>query len=229
VSLRAVIFDFDGVLVNSEPLHFRAMRESLIPEGILIDSTEYLRNYVAYDDRGAIRLALEQHGHPSDAVRVEIVADRKARMFAEMKSGIPFFPGARELVRELQRGEVPLGIASGARRAEIEDLLETGGLRNAFAAVVGADDVMRTKPDPEPYLEALRQLQQVAPGLEAGDCVAVEDTPAGIAAALAAGMTVVGVAHTFEASVLASAHHVLPSLRRVSAAELRALTARRPA
>ena len=222
MSLRAVIFDFDGVLVNSEPLHFRALRDSLIPEGIVIDSTEYLRNYVAYDDRGAIRLALEQHGHPWDAVRVEIVADRKARMFAEMKSGIPFFPGARELVRDLQR-QVPLGIASGARHSEIEDLLEAGGLRDAFAAVVGADDVARTKPHPEPYLEALKQLQQITPGLEAGDCVALEDTPPGIAAARAAGMTVIGVAHTYDASVLASAHHVLPSLRRVNAAALRAL------
>jgi HAD superfamily hydrolase (TIGR01509 family) len=225
--LRAVIFDFDGVLVNSEPLHFRAMRDSLVPEGIVIDPTEYLRNYVAYDDRGAIRLALEQHGHPSDPVRVEIVADRKARMFAELKGEIPFFPGARELVRDLRREEVPLGIASGARRSEIEDLLEAGGVRDAFAAVVGADDVARTKPHPDAYLEALRRLQQVASGLEAGDCVALEDTPPGIAAARAAGMTVVGIAHTFDADMLASAHHVLTSLRRVNAAELRALVARR--
>jgi beta-phosphoglucomutase len=223
--VRAVIFDFDGVLVNSEPLHFRAMRDSLVPEGILIDSTEYLRNYVAYDDRGAIRLALEQHGHAWDVVRVEIVADRKARMFAEMKKGIPFFPGARELVRELQK-EVPLAIASGALHSEIEDLLEEGGLRDAFLAVVGADDVERTKPNPDPYLEALRLLQAATPGLEAGDCVALEDTPVGIAAARAAGMTVVGIAHTYDASVLADAHHVLTSLRRVDAAALRALVAR---
>ncbi len=222
--MRAVIFDFDGVLVNSEPLHFRALRDSLVPEGILIDSTEYLRNYVAYDDHGAIRLALEQHGHAWDAVHVEIVADRKARMFAELKKGIPFFPGARELVRGLQR-EVPLAIASGARHSEIEDLLEQGGLRDAFAAIVGADDVERTKPDPEPYLHALRLLQDGAPGLEAGDCVALEDTPVGIAAARAAGMTVIGIAHTYDAGALGSAHHVLASLRRLDAAGLRALVA----
>jgi len=221
-----VIFDFDGVLVNSEPLHFRAMRDSLVPEGIVIDPMEYLRNYVAYDDRGAIRLALEQHGHPSDAVRVEIVADRKARMFAELKGEIPFFPGARELVRGLRREEVPLGIASGARCSEIEDLLEAGGLRDAFATIVGADNVQRTKPHPEPYLEALRRLQPAAPGLLAGDCVAIEDTPPGIAAALAAGMIVVGIAHTYDANVLASAHHVLASLRRLDAAALRALVSR---
>jgi HAD superfamily hydrolase (TIGR01509 family) len=220
--MRAVIFDFDGVLVNSEPLHFRAMRDSLTPEGIVIDATEYLRNYVAYDDRRAIRIALEQHGRPSDAVTVEIVADRKARLFAEMKSEVPFFPGARDLVLELQR-EVPLAIASGARHSEIEDILVDGGLRAAFTAVIGADDVARTKPDPEPYLEALRQLQAVLPGLEADQCVAIEDTPPGIAAGRAAGMITIAIAHTYDASVLASAHHVLPSLRRVNAAMLRAL------
>jgi HAD superfamily hydrolase (TIGR01509 family) len=201
------------------------MRDSLTPEGIVIDGTEYLRNYVAYDDRTAIRIALEQHGHPSDAVRVEIVSDRKARMFAQLKSEIPFFPGARALVLELRR-EVPLAIASGARHEEVEDILAAGGLRDAFDVIVGADDVERTKPDPEPYLEALRRLQPAAPGLTAGECLAIEDTPPGIAAARAAGMTVIGVAHTYDADALSSAHHVLPSLRRVHAADLRALVPR---
>ena len=220
-----MIFDFDGVLVNSEPLHFRAMRDSLVPEGILIDGTEYLRNYVAYDDRTAIRAALEQHGHPCDAVRVEIITDRKARMFDEMKKGIPFFPGARELVRDLQR-EMPLAIASGARRSEIEELLEEGGLRDAFTAVVGADDVQHTKPHPEPYLQAMRLLEPSVPGLKPSECVALEDTPVGIAAAKAAGMTVVGIAHTYDAGALGSADHVLTSLRRIDAMALRALTTR---
>ena len=223
--MRAVVFDFDGVLVNSEPLHFRAMRDSLTPEGIVIDATEYLRNYVAYDDRRAIRIALEQHGHAPDPAKIEIIADRKMRLFAELKAEIPFFPGARDLILEL-RGEVPLAIASGARHAEIEDILAGADLREAFVAIVGADDVARTKPDPDPYLEALRQMQRVAPGLEAADCLAIEDTPPGIAAARAAGMTVVGIAHTYDAAVLSSAHHVLPSLRRVDAAMLHALTPR---
>jgi beta-phosphoglucomutase-like phosphatase (HAD superfamily) len=89
--------------------------------------------------------------------------------------------------------------------------------------VVGADDVQQTKPHPELYLVALRQLQPAAPGLEAADCVALEDTPVGIAAARAAGMTVIGVAHTYDAAALGTADHVLKSLRRVDAAALRAL------
>src|SRR5262245_47478287 len=111
--LRAVVFDFDGVLVDSEPLHFRALRGCLQPEGIEIDEREYYASYAAYDDRTAIRLALESHGAPSDLDRVDQVARRKSALFDELLHGIPFFPGARELVRDLSR-DLPLAIASGA-------------------------------------------------------------------------------------------------------------------
>jgi beta-phosphoglucomutase len=220
--LRAVIFDFDGVLVNSEPLHFRAMRDSLAPEGIVIDPTEYLRSYVAYDDRRAIRLALEQHGRRLEPGRIEDLAARKGRMFDQLKKEVPFFPGVRALVRGLHR-TIPLAIASGARHGEIEDILEDGGLRKYFGAVVGADDVRRTKPHPEPYLEAMRLLVEAGAELRPADCVVIEDTPPGIAAGRAAGMVVVGVGHTYGAERLSAADHVVPSLRRMTAASLRAL------
>jgi beta-phosphoglucomutase len=221
--MRAVIFDFDGVLVNSEPLHYRALRDSLAPEGIAIDSHEYLEHYVAYDDRTAIRLALRRHGEMEERERVEAVAERKARLFAQLKKEVPFFPGVRPLIRGLRQRQVPLGIASGARCSEIVDILEAGGVGSCFAAVVGVDNVTRTKPDPEPYLETLRRLRERKPGLEAADCVVVEDTPPGIQAGRAAGMIVVGVAQTYPAAALAGAHHVVPSLRRVTAVSLRAL------
>jgi sugar-phosphatase len=96
-------------------------------------------------------------------------------------------------------------------------------VRNCFVAVVGVDNVTRTKPDPEPYLETLTRLRVKTPDLEAADCVVVEDTPPGIAAGRAAGMIVVGVAQTYPAAALSAADHVLPSLRRVTAASLRAL------
>src|SRR5262245_609708 len=138
--MRAVLFDFDGVLVNSEPLHFRAMRDSLTPEGIAIDETEYLGTYLAYDDREALRIALERHGRPAELAQLDALARRKAALFQRALAEIPFFPGARELVRSLA-GDVPLAIASGALRREIEAILEAGGLRSAFATIVGADDV----------------------------------------------------------------------------------------
>src|SRR5512143_141913 len=139
MALRAVIFDFDGVLVNSEPLHFRALRESLLPEGIAIDEEEYVREYLAYDDRRAVRIALENHGRPCDPPYVGALAERKAAIFDRMLVDIPFFPGVPELLRTLA-AELPLAIASGAQRVEIETVLVARGIRDLFGAVVGADD-----------------------------------------------------------------------------------------
>jgi beta-phosphoglucomutase-like phosphatase (HAD superfamily) len=220
--MQGVVFDFDGVLVNSEPLHFRALRECLLPEGIAIDEDEYLREYLAYDDREAIRIALEHHGCPWDGARVDTVARRKAALFEALLRDVPFFPGARELATGLAR-DVPLGIASGALRAEIEAILSAAGIRDSFTTVVGADDVARSKPHPDPYLAALAGLRRVSPRLQAGDCVAIEDSLPGIAAALAAGLRVVAVAHTYPARKLAAAHLVVDSIAQVGSDELRAL------
>jgi HAD superfamily hydrolase (TIGR01509 family) len=217
-----VIFDFDGVLVNSEPLHFRALRAALQTDGITITEEEYLREYVAYDDRGSIRLALEQHGRPVDLQRVGALAAVKATEFERLMAEVPFFPGARELVRALA-AEVPVAIASGARREEIERILRAAGLRDLFVAVVGADDVVRTKPHPEPYLRAIELIAAGVPGLSAGECVAFEDTVAGIAAARGAGMKVIGVAQTYPAAKLSLAHRVVPALEGLDVAEVRAL------
>jgi beta-phosphoglucomutase-like phosphatase (HAD superfamily) len=221
-ALRAVLFDFDGVIVDSEPLHFGALRDALAPEAIFIDEAEYVREYLAYDDRGAIRSALERHGHAWDGERVERIARRKAELFEELLPSVGWFPGARELVRALA-SETPLAIASGALRAEIEAILDAGGLRGAFSAIVGAGDVANGKPHPEPYLRAMRALRGVAAGLQPAECVVIEDSMPGIAAARAAGMTVVAVTNSYPAERLTAAQHVVDSLERVSPASLRAL------
>jgi HAD superfamily hydrolase (TIGR01509 family) len=220
--MRAVIFDFDGVLVNSEPLHFRALRDALAGEGVAITEEEYLREYVAYDDRGSIRMALERHGRPVTPERVRAVAGLKAEAFELLMAEVPFYPGARELVRGLA-AEMPVAIASGARRGEIERILSAAGLRDAFAAVIGADDVSRTKPDPEPYRAAFERIAPRVPRLAPGECLVFEDTIPGIAAARAAGMKVIGVAQTYPAGKLGLAHCVVPALDGLDVAEVRAI------
>jgi len=183
---------------------------------------EYRREYLAYDDWGAIRIALERHGRPSSRERIAELAERKAEFFEASMDAVPFHRGARELVESL-RAEVPLAIASGARREEIERMLRGAGLREAFVAVVGADDVTRGKPDPEPYLTALAALAPRAAGLAPVECLVFEDSVPGIAAARAAGMKVVGVAHTYPAAKLTLAHQVVDSLHGLGAPEVRAL------
>jgi beta-phosphoglucomutase len=222
--LRAAVFDFDGVIVDSEPLHFRSLRDALRPEGVEITEDEYMGIYLAYDDRGAICRALAHHGEGADPERLERIAARKAEGFARMIPEIPVFEGVHDLVRSLE-AEVPLAIASGARHGEIEAVLGGLGLRDAFQAIVGAEDAARTKPDPAPYLEAARRLATCAPGLVPHECVAFEDSVPGLASALGAGMKVVGVANSCPAERLRTAHRVVDSLVGVDASSLRRLFA----
>jgi beta-phosphoglucomutase len=222
--MRAAVFDFDGVLVDSEPLHFRALHDALLADGITITEEEYWTLYLAHDDRGAVRLALEHHGAPAEPERVGRVAAVKAARFAELVPEVPVFPGARELVSALA-SEVPLAIASGARHEEIEAILTGTGMRAAFAAIVGAEDAARTKPHPAPYLEAARRLAAGVESLEPAQCLAFEDTAPGIDSALGAGMKVVGVAHSYPVEKLKAAHRVVGSLVGVETDDLRGLFA----
>jgi beta-phosphoglucomutase len=131
--LRAAVFDFDGVIVDSEPLHYRALRDALLASGVSITREEYWAHLLASDDRGAIRLAFERRGEPLDPERVERVAARKAQRFADLIPEVPVFPGAPELISSLAT-EVPLAIASGARHEEVEEILSGLGLRGLFAS-----------------------------------------------------------------------------------------------
>jgi beta-phosphoglucomutase len=212
--VRAALFDFDGVLVDSEPVHFRAMRDSLLAEGVRIELDEYAGLYMGYDDRESIRRALEHHGVGGPQELLGRLAVRKAELYGRFLVEIPFLPGAQALVRGLAE-RIPVGIASGARRSEIESILQAAGLRDAFGAIVGAEDVRHGKPHPEPYLTAMALLAPRAPGLRAEQCVVFEDSTAGVAAARAAGMKVVAVTTSNPASRLGAAHRVVASLEEV--------------
>jgi beta-phosphoglucomutase-like phosphatase (HAD superfamily) len=222
MALRAAVFDFDGVIVDSEPLHFGALRDALLEEGVAITREEYWGIYLAYDDRNAIRLALEHHGQPAPGERLDRIEERKVARFAALIPGVPVFEGARELVCAVA-AEVPVAIASGARHEEIEAILGDLGLRDAFTVIVGSQDAPRSKPDPAPYLAAARLLAERNPGLQPADCVALEDSLPGIVSALGAGMKVVGVAHSFPPEKLGAAHRVVGSLAGLGTGDLRAL------
>jgi HAD superfamily hydrolase (TIGR01509 family) len=220
--MRAVIFDFDGVIVDSEPIHYRTLAEALLADGVAIDEEEYRARYLAYDDREAIRVALETHGEAPELERIDRIAQRKARLFDAATPDVPLLPGVRDLVGSLAR-QLPLGIASGALHGEIEKILAGAGLRDAFQIVVGADDVARSKPDPETYVRAVSLLGRCAPGLRPDECLAFEDSVAGILAARAAGIRVVGVASSYPPEKLTAAHRVLGSLEGLDEAAARRL------
>ncbi|MCU0243071.1 MAG: HAD family phosphatase, partial [Vicinamibacteria bacterium] len=174
---------------------------------------------LAYDDREAARIALERRGIAVDAERVLRVATLKAERFEALIPSVPFFPGARELITSLAK-TYQLAIASGALRREIETILRTAQLLEAFGVIVGADDVRNTKPHPEPYLEAMRRLDA---SLTPDECVVIEDSVAGVMAGLAAGMKVAAIAHSYPAAKLHAAHRVFPALADIDPRALAAI------
>jgi len=216
--IRAVIFDFNGVLVDDEHVHFTLLREILAEEGIALSEAQYLERYLGYDDRGCFETALGEAGQDAGRGRVEALITRKAERYATVaETGLRFFPAAADSLSALAQ-RWPLAICSGALRPEIEFALERMRLRSQVLAIVSAEDTNRCKPDPEGYHLALAALRAhpVArlPGLEARECLVVEDSLAGVASAKAAGMRAVAVAHTYNAKELeeAGADIVLPGL-----------------
>jgi HAD superfamily hydrolase (TIGR01509 family) len=198
--LRAIIFDFDGILVDSEPLIMKLIQEMAAREGWLLSEDEYFRDYLALDDRGVIEHLWRTHGRSLSAARRSELLAWKARAYEKIiHNGLPPIPGAAEFVLSAAQ-HFPLAIASGSLRAEIEHLLRKLGLREKFAVLATADDCRRSKPDPEVYLKALGRLQELPqlqePRLRADECLAIEDAPLGVVAAHAAGMKCLALAHS---------------------------------
>lgn len=222
-TLSAIIFDFDGVIADTEPLHFSGFRLTLAEIGIDLTESDYYANYLGYDDRGCFLAALTAHQRPIDPSAIAQLMQRKAQAYLEsVKDHLVIFPGVREFVRDAATS-YPLAIASGALRHEIEFILEQAGLRKEFLHITGAEDVTKGKPDPQPFLHALdalnrqRNNQTIAPG----SCLVIEDSIPGLRGAKTAGMKVLAVANTHTIQDLHEAHAVAQSLAQVRLSELR--------
>jgi beta-phosphoglucomutase len=222
--LRALIFDFDGVIADSEPTHFATFQKILDEIGIRLTEEDYYSRYLGYDDKGCFAAALAAHGRPAPTEVVDELVRRKAGAYLQqIKQHLVIFPGVRELVREAAT-RYRLGIASGALRHEIEFILEEAGIRKEFEHITSAEDVTQGKPHPDGYLHALNALNRTAPSghrtLAAEDCLVIEDSVPGIQAAHGAGMKVLAVANTHTIRDLHAADAVAQTLQEVNLAEL---------
>jgi HAD superfamily hydrolase (TIGR01509 family) len=220
--LSAIIFDFDGVIADTEPLHFAGFRQTLAEIGISLTESDYYANYLGYDDRGCFIAALTAHRRPTDPISLAQLMQRKAHAYLEsLKDHLVIFPGVREFVCEA--AAYPLAIASGALRHEIEVILEQAGLQKMFLHITSAEDVTRGKPDPQPFLHALDALNQPRreQTITAESCLVIEDSIPGIRGAKTAGMKVLAVANTHTIQDLHEAHAVVQSLPQVCLSELR--------
>ena len=222
--LRAIIFDFDGVIADSEPLHFASFRDVLAEEGVALSEPEYYAQYLGFDDVGALTSIGATQPEPWSAARITALAARKAERFeALQRDAAVLFPGAADVIRRAA-SEVPIAIASGALRAEIERVLERAGLSACFAAIVGADDTPLSKPAPDPYLHALARLAHVVGSeIQASSCVAIEDSIWGLESAKAAGLHTVAVAQTYSDAELPLAELIIPNIAALDLSRLRTL------
>jgi beta-phosphoglucomutase len=219
--LRAIIFDFDGVLVDSEPLHFRAFAAIAPKMGTSIDYDEYLQTFIGFDDRDAVRELCRKSGRTMDEAALAQFRRLKQQTFDELVGeGVPMIPGARDLV-EASSQAMPVAIASGATRRDIELVLGPLGLRDRFRTIVSADDVARSKPDPQTYALAVQRLAEWAGPLQPEECLAIEDTSAGLSSARGAGLRTLGLATTGNAAALHAAERVMPNLDGVTLDALR--------
>jgi beta-phosphoglucomutase len=203
--IRAVVFDFDGVIANSEPLHFRAYRDVLAERGLGLTEAAYYERYLGYDDVGAFQAIASDAGVSFNEQDIaDLVARKAIRLESLERSASVLFPGAREAIARIS-AVLPTAIASGALKAEILRVLDHEALRSHFPVVVSAEDTPLSKPDPAPYLLAIEQLASIAPGLKPSECVAIEDSKWGLLSARVAGMRTVGITQTYPASELVEA------------------------
>lgn len=215
---RAVVFDFDGVLADSEPLHLAACQEVFSSIGLSLSREEYYARYLGYDDETMFRVLSQDRGLTLDDRQVDTLIVEKARVFDDMIAQTEvLFPGAAECVQRLAR-EFPLGIASGALRHEIEMILKRARLDRHIKFIVASGDTPNSKPAPDPYARAA-QLHALPPS----DCVAIEDSRWGIESARAAGLKCVGITNTYPAQQLGVADRVVSSLDEFTAELIRVL------
>lgn len=228
--LEAVVFDFDGVIVDTEHLHYEAFNRILEPMGLGISWEHYVRDLIGFDDRGAFSAVLRRARQPYPEEEIRRLIERKAATFNHMvasESPDPF-PGAVELILALS-GRLPLALCSGALRSDIDPIFKSLEIEHAFDAIVTADDVSRSKPDPMCYRLAVRRLaEKYERELPPSACLAIEDTPAGILSAKGARLRVLGLTNSYDRDYLAQADFVRDTLEGVDPAGLAALFDSRP-
>jgi beta-phosphoglucomutase len=196
-----IIFDMDGVIVDSEPRHERAFREIFAEMGLGDRHGIDFPSYYGRSDRALWLDFVELH-HPSQSLE-ELTAWKQRRFIDIIREEKPIFPTLPELLAALAP-RYPLAVASGSLHPVIDEVLALGNLRQFFSVVVSVQDVRNPKPAPDVFLRAA-ELMEVPPQ----DCCVIEDSAAGVEAARAAGMTVIGITNSLSADQLHRAHHVV--------------------
>jgi beta-phosphoglucomutase len=202
MTLKAVLFDFNGVIINDEAIHQELIEELLITENLRPSVEEYRDVCLGRSDRACLAEVLKRRGRFVTENYLTQLITRKAAAYQhklQTLEKLPIYPGLEDLMFKFRAAQLPMGVVSGALRSEVELVLDRAGIAQSIAVIVAGDDIKMSKPEPDGYLLAVDRLNQKYPNLnaQASDCLAIEDTFAGIEAAKRAGMQVVGVANTY--------------------------------
>ena len=222
--LVGVIFDFDGVIADTERLHLQAYQDVLRDHGMTLSREDYEARYLGFDDVGVFTTVAADLDLTLGRGELGRLIEAKGRRFTELvDAGDVVFPEAPACIERLA-GDLVLGIASGALHQEIEDILTAAGLRSHFSAIVAADDVEHAKPAPDGYARAVKLLSaKLGRPPSPSGFIAIEDSRWGIEAAVAAGLPCIGVTTTYAADELPGATAVVSGLADMDCRSLAAL------
>jgi HAD superfamily hydrolase (TIGR01509 family) len=215
------------VLADSEPVHLHVFQVVLAQIGVTLSDEEYYAQYLGYSDRDAFSHVLRDRGVSIGEAQLETLLDTKKRLFPQVIGDHALYPGAADCIARVAAA-VPVAIASGALRHEIELILDRSGLRARFPIIVAAGETPRSKPAPDPYARAFELLREggaIAASARPADVVAIEDSEWGLQSARGAGLRTIGVLTSYTADRLPSAEMVRPSIADVTVADLEALVA----
>ncbi len=200
--LKAVLFDFNGVIINDESIHEKLIAQLLIEENLRPKPGEFRQVCLGRNDRTCLKELFSSRGRVLSEPALDTLIARKAKAYCqelELLEQIPTYPGLQDLIFTIRASQLKMAVVSGALRSEIEQVLERLQLSDGFSVIVSGEDISTSKPDPDGYLLAVQRLSDRFPELniQPSECLAIEDTFAGIAAAKQAGIPVVGVANTY--------------------------------
>jgi beta-phosphoglucomutase len=222
--LKAIIFDCDGIIADTEPLHLATAQKVLQEEGIFLTDEDYFNEYLALDDRGCFTKAFTSHGKTVSKELLAELINRKAQYVEPLlQANLKLFPGISDFIM-LVSSKYPIAMASGARREEIDLILRHGNLQAYFPIIVSTEDVTISKPDPEAFLRAWSLLNEAAnQSIEQKECLVIEDSIHGVHAAHSAGMKCLAVTNSYAAELLSEAELIVSSLAGLSLEKIESL------
>ena len=207
--IKAILMDFNGVVINDEPIQMRVYRDVLAKEGIALTEADYY-SCLGMDDRRFIEAAYERAGQTPGPNKVLEILEAKTEAWREIVSDdLPLFPGVENFIRKAAR-QFTLGLVSMSNHQEIDFVFERSRLGELFSIIVTAEDVSSCKPDPECYRTGFRMIDafRTARGhlpMTHPECLVIEDSPPGVKAGVGADLQVLGVPNTVPADELRKA------------------------